>query len=93
MTPEGKVKAALKKYFKAQGWYYYMPIKKAMGVRTVDFLVCANGRFFAIEAKSETGKLTELQKKTLQDVIKAGGKCAVARPNDENDYGFRLEIL
>jgi hypothetical protein len=41
------------------------------------------GRFFAIEVKSETGKLTEEQALFLNNVIEAGGIGLVARSIDD----------
>jgi hypothetical protein len=82
MTPEGRTKKQIKDWFKLLGdrVYYYMPIKRALGTRTIDFLVCMDGRYVGIEAKSATGRLTALQAKTLKQIAKAGGLAYVARP-------------
>ena len=44
-----------------------------------DLLVCWRGRFIAIEIKTPTGKLTEIQQHHLEQVLAAGGIGVVAR--------------
>lgn len=57
MTPEGRVKAAVKALLKKRGIWFYMPIQNGMGrVGIPDFICCCNGRFLAIETKAP-GKL------------------------------------
>lgn len=57
MTPEGRVKAAVKALLKKRGIWFYMPIQNGMGrVGIPDFICCWNGRFLAIETKAP-GKL------------------------------------
>lgn len=40
-----------------------------------DVIVCMNGRFVAFEVKTETGKLTKLQKITMQKIRDAKGQA------------------
>lgn len=76
MTPEGKVKQELKRHLDAQRYYYFMPVQTGRGRKTVDFLVCAEGRFIAIEAKAtRKEKPTALQMHTLKQVTNAGGEA------------------
>ena len=74
MTPEGKVKAKVKKTLTELGAYYAMPIGSGFGNAGVpDFLVCYNGAFIGIETKANGGEPTKLQQKNLLDIILAGG--------------------
>jgi mevalonate kinase len=44
-----------------------------------DIIVCLNGRFIALEVKTEKGKITVLQEVTLRKIRKAGGTAEVVR--------------
>jgi hypothetical protein len=50
MTPEGKVKARVKRALAALPGkvYSFMPVQTGYGAPTLDFLICYRGRFFAI---------------------------------------------
>ena len=48
-----------------------------------DVICCLDGRFFAFEVKTATGKATPLQKATLQKILASGGTAAVVRSLDE----------
>jgi len=53
MTPEGKVKEAVKKILKKHGIWYFMPSANGYGkVGIPDIIACWEGRFFAIETKA-----------------------------------------
>lgn len=92
MTPEGKVKAKVKKWLQARGWFYIMPVSNGMGRHGVHDFICGRptvitpdmvGQRVAllrtIETKAE-GKLTNLteqQKDFGAEVDAAGGKWLV----------------
>ena len=76
-TPEGKVKRAVRGILERHGVYYYMPVPTGYGSKTVDFIGCSKGRFFAIETKKEGGKPTLLQDVTLGRVQASGGEVFV----------------
>lgn len=92
MTPEGKTKAAIKKYLNAQGFWpaggkrpeevvgwYYMPVSNGMGCHGVpDFVCICNGRALFIEAKAPGGKCTENQIRRHMEIRAAGGLVIVA---------------
>ena len=83
MTPEGKVKAKVKKVLAEVGAYYAMPIGTGYGNSGVpDFLVCAGGKFVGIEAKAGKGKTTALQEAHLSRIRGAGGIAVVI--NEDN---------
>lgn len=52
-TPEGKVKAAVKRLLKERGIWWYCPVQNGMGVVGIpDFVCCWDGKFLAIETKA-----------------------------------------
>lgn len=78
-TPEGKVKAQVKKYLATKGAWWCMPIGTGWGRSGIpDFLVAWRGQFIAIETKAP-GKIkntTTMQDREL-DEIRAAGATAV----------------
>lgn len=81
MTPEGRVKAEIKKVLQRHGAWYYMPIQNGMGVTGIpDFIACLNGRFLGIECKApgKENTVTENQKRQLLGITAAQGcSCVV----------------
>lgn len=75
MTPEGRIKNKIKKLLAEYGTniYVFMPVPGGYGKRTVDYLGCIHGVFFAIEAKKPGGRATALQDAALEDIRAAGG--------------------
>ena len=77
-TPEGKVKAAVKKILDTQGVYHFSPAANGYGrVGVPDIICCVNGYFLALECKAGKGKTTALQDRELAAITKAGGAAAV----------------
>jgi hypothetical protein len=80
VTPEGKVKAAVKKYLQAQGVWFWMPVSNGMGqVGIPDFICCFNGSFIAIETKAP-GKLSNVtanQQRVINEIKAHGGLALV----------------
>ena len=83
MTPEGKVKAQIKKVLEKHGAYYHMPVQNGMGAPTLDFIGCCNGRYIAVEAKAPGKKPTERQEVTMGKIRASGGTCFVVSNADE----------
>ena len=80
MTPEGKVKAAVKKLLKERGIWHYMPVQNGMGVVGIpDFICCWKGAFLAIETKApgRRANLTPNQERRIAEIHKAGGAALV----------------
>lgn len=79
MTPEGKVKKAVREFLRAKDVWFYQPVQNGMGqVGIPDFVCCYRGTFIAIETKAP-GKLngvTPNQQRVI-DAIKAHGGLAV----------------
>ena len=44
-----------------------------------DIIACINGRFFAFEVKTETGKTTKIQDATMQRIKNAKGQAFTVR--------------
>ena len=72
-TPEGKVKAEVKKYLKDLGAYYFMPVQTGYGAAGVDFYICYEGWFIAVETKAGEAVPKPRQRKVLEDVDSCGG--------------------
>lgn len=74
MTPEGRVKADVKKMLEVYKAYAFMPATHGYGRSGVaDFVCCHKGRFIAIECKAGAGRMTALQEREAQRVRDAGG--------------------
>lgn len=48
-----------------------------------DIIACVDGRFFAFEVKTTTGKATPLQETTIRKILASGGTAVVVRSVDE----------
>ena len=83
MTPEGRVKAAVKKLLTGLGAYYFSPPANGYGRTGVpDIVGCYRGYFFAVECKAGRGKATALQELEIARIREAGGVAWVV--NEEN---------
>ena len=79
-TPEGKVKADIKKLLAKLGAWFCMPATGGYGKSGVpDFLVCWKGLFIGIEAKApgKGGNTTPAQDEQLEEIKQAGGLSLV----------------
>lgn len=73
MTPEGKIKAAIKSILDALPKLYYdMPVPGGWGRSSLDFVGCWHGRFFAIEAKAPGKSMTPRQELAAEKMLGAG---------------------
>jgi hypothetical protein len=69
LTPEGKVKAAVKRVLaRYPESYFFMPVQAGFGKKTLDFLICHYGEFIAIETKAPGKKPTPLQDDTIREI-------------------------
>lgn len=83
MTPEGKVKAKVKKILDEVNCYYFFPATGGYGKSGVpDVVGCYSGRFFGIECKTRDNKPTLLQEKNLKAIEYNGGFSLVV--NEDN---------
>lgn len=104
MTPEGKVKDAIKKYLTKKGVWFagkappplvtgwmYMPLAGPLGVSGIpDFVGIYRGRPFFIEAKAPGGRPTDIQTIRHDEIRKAGGVVIVASSVEELEVGMKL---
>jgi len=80
MTPEGKVKDAVKKVLKKHGVWYFMPMQNGFGVVGIpDFICCFHGIFLGIETKApgKREQTTPNQDRVLREIKEHGGYTIV----------------
>lgn len=94
-TPEHKIKAkvnkALKPYIDAGKVWKFMPVQQGYGTPALDYLLCINGWFIAIETKKPGGKVTARQQRTIEAIEAAGGTVFIV--DDEESLGIVLDFL
>ena len=82
-TPEGKIKAAVNKLLdKYKSLYRFMPVPGGFGASSLDYLICVNGHFLAIEANAPGKKPTDRQNMVIGQIRRAGGTALVIDGND-----------
>jgi Holliday junction resolvase len=93
MTPEGKIKAKIKKVLESvPGCYFFMPPANGYGRAGIpDFVGCLNGRFFAIEAKAGKGKTTALQDREIAQIKSCGGFAIVVNEVNVDELKTMLD--
>lgn len=84
MTPEGKVKAKVKKILNLAEAYYFMPVQTGYGTPTLDFLCFCRGRGFAIETKAPGKKPTKRQEAIIHDIEYSGSVVFVIDGTDDS---------
>lgn len=91
-TPEGKVKAKIKKLLNKHGVYSHMPVQNGMGAPSLDYVCCFRGLYIAIEAKAPGKKPTPRQHKTMQQIRAAGGYAFVVHDDETLELLERVLI-
>lgn len=79
MTPEGEVKAKVKKVLAKYGEELdaFWPVQNGMGTPALDCIVCYRGHHIEIETKKPGGLMTPRQLITADKKRKAGAKIFV----------------
>lgn len=80
MTPEGRVKAAVKKFLDEIGAWHFSPVSNGMGRHGIpDIIVCWQGRFVGIETKApgRRDNTSPLQDREIAAIRKANGVALV----------------
>lgn len=84
LTPEAKVKAAVKRLLDSYGAYYFMPPANGYGRAGIpDIIACYYGQFIAIECKAGRNKPTALQVRELSLIDASGGDTFVVNEKPE----------
>jgi hypothetical protein len=74
LTPEGKIKKAIKKILGEESILFYMPMGSGWGRSGMpDFVLSVNGIFVGIEAKAGSNTPTDLQARELNKINQSGG--------------------
>ena len=79
-TPEGKVKAAVKKLLDTRGIWHFSPVSNGMGRHGIpDIICCWDGRFLAIECKApgKRGNTSVLQDREIAAIQAVNGLAVV----------------
>jgi len=84
-----RITAGLKKY---DGLWYFMPVQSGIGAAALDYLVCINGRFVAVETKAVNGRLTDRQKHVAKMITDAGGLVYVVRGTEEAEEWVKVVL-
>ena len=92
MTPEAKVKNAVKKLLTERGAYYFMPATGGYGRSGVpDIVGCYKGIFFGIECKAGRGTTTALQDRELDSITKNGGTAIIINEHNLGELKKALD--
>lgn len=93
-TPEGKVKAAVRKLLVEFGIYYFSPSANGYGRAGIpDIICCFGGRFIAIECKAGKGTTTALQDRELAAIRTAGGMAMVVNETNIDELKEKLQWM
>lgn len=91
-TPEGKVKAQVKKILDEHDVYYFMPVTGGYGKSGVpDIIACFKSHFIGIECKTVGNTTTALQDKHLKAIKEHGGVALVVNEDNIQQLRFLLE--
>lgn len=94
ITPEGKVKAAVRKLLVEFGIYYFSPSANGYGRAGIpDIICCFGGRFIAIECKAGNGVTTALQDRELAAIRTAGGMTMVVNETNIQELKEKLQWM
>lgn len=93
MTPEGKVKAKVKKVLDNMGAYHFSPATGGYGKSGVpDIVACLRGRFVGIECKAGKNKPTALQEKNLNEIEESGGIAMIVDDRNVDVFAALLSV-
>ena len=93
-TPEGKIKRKVNQALKEFGDHVwkFMPVQaSAFGMPALDYLLCVNKRFVAIETKAPNKEPTKRQLQTIDAICKAGGVVFIV--DDEASLQQMMVVL
>ena len=84
MTPEGRIKTDIRRFLTDSG-AFWSNVQGGPGSKPgdPDIVACYKGRYIGLEAKSEKGVQSQIQKVRESEIIKAGGIYEVVRSVDD----------
>ena len=79
-TPEGRLKTEIRRYLSGIG-AFWSNVQGGRGSKPgdPDLIVCYKGRYVALEAKSPTGRQSDIQKTRMEEIRDAGGIYEIVR--------------
>jgi len=89
---EAEITQSIRGYLSIKGIWHYKHYNggKCQGKKGIsDIIGCYQGRFLAIEVKTENGKVSEPQQKFIDEVNQVGGIAFVARSVDDVIRGLK----
>lgn len=89
-TPEGRVKAKVKKLLTSHGCYQFWPVQMGYGAPCLDCVGWHKGYAFAIETKAPGKKPTKRQLATAEKMTAAGAPVFIIDGTESDDWS-RLE--
>lgn len=97
-TPEGKVKDMVRRALarlvfpgtSRSAVYSFMPVQNGMGAPGLDFYLCVNGYFVAIETKAAGKKPTPRQEHTMGQITAANGLTLVVDGKESLDTAITI---
>lgn len=93
-TPEGKVKARVRRILELNKVYHFLPATGGYGRSGIpDIIGCYRGYFFAIECKSKNNAATALQERELQHIRDAGGQTFIINETNIKDIENWINMM
>jgi hypothetical protein len=89
MTPEGKVKTAVKRFLRQWDVWTDWPVPSGYGKSTLDCMVICKGQVMWIETKAPGQKPTERQQQIISILRKHGCKVVVVDTVNVGDLAYR----
>jgi len=94
MTPEKRVKDAVKKILDYEGVWHFSPASNGYGRAGIpDIICCVDGRFLAIECKAGRGTTTALQEREIAAIQRANGVAVVVSESSIEMVRFWVRTL
>lgn len=84
---EKKFEEQVKKWLKEHNaWYVKTWSNGIQRAGIPDLIICWKGRFIGLELKAENGRPSELQKREVDQIKKAGGIAMILYPSGFEDF-------
>lgn len=87
MPSEKRFEEQVKKWLKEHNaWYVKTWSNGIQRAGIPDLIICWKGRFIGLELKAENGRPSELQKREVDQIKKAGGIAMILYPSGFEDF-------